>query len=82
MIAPDMATMLGYIFTDADVRWQPGALGAVLHELSRSGADFLSVYPRQHNLTPGERLLTPLVDAVLLTWTPRSPADRTGLGSR
>ncbi|MBB5236208.1 glycosyltransferase [Deinococcus budaensis] len=58
------------IFTDADVEWQPGALGAVLHELSRSGADFLSVYPRQHNLTPGERLLTPLVDAVLLTFLP------------
>ncbi|GAA5533609.1 glycosyltransferase family 2 protein [Deinococcus aluminii] len=58
------------IFTDADVFWHPGALGAVLHELERSRADLLSVYPRQHNVTPGERLLTPLVDAVLLTLLP------------
>ena len=26
------------IFTDADVSWHPGALGAVLRELERSGA--------------------------------------------
>ncbi|MEF2276932.1 glycosyltransferase family 2 protein [Deinococcus sp. YIM 134068] len=58
------------IFTDADVDWRPGALGAVLHELSRSGADLLSVYPRQRNETFGERLLTPLVDVVLLTLLP------------
>ncbi|SMB95902.1 glycosyltransferase [Deinococcus hopiensis] len=58
------------IFTDADVRWHPGALGAVLRELERSGADLLSVYPRQQNVRPGERLLTPLVDAVLLTLLP------------
>ena len=58
------------IFTDADVRWHRGALGAVLHELERSEADLLSVYPRQVNATPGERLLTPLVDAVLLTLLP------------
>lgn len=58
------------VFTDADVLWHPGALGAVLHELERSGADLLSVYPRQRNVTPGERLLTPLVDAVLLTLLP------------
>jgi len=58
------------IFTDADVCWHPGALGAVLHELERSGADLLSVYPRQQNVTPGERLLTPLVDGVLLTFLP------------
>lgn len=58
------------IFTDADVLWHPGALGAVLHALERSGADLLSVYPRQRNVTPGERLLTPLVDAVLLTFLP------------
>lgn len=58
------------IFTDADVQWHPGALGAVLHEFQRSQADFLSVYPRQRNVTPGERLLTPLVDAVLLTFLP------------
>nr|WP_246580820.1 glycosyltransferase family 2 protein [Deinococcus aestuarii] len=58
------------IFTDADVRWEPGALGAVLHELGRSGADLLSVWPRQRNVTLGERLITPLVEVVLLTFLP------------
>lgn len=58
------------VFTDADVEWHPGALGAVLHEFARSGADLLSVYPQQRPVTPGERLLTPLVDAVLLTFLP------------
>lgn len=58
------------IFTDADVRWHPGALRAVLRELERSGADLLSVLPRPEHLTPGARLLTPLVDAVVLSWLP------------
>ncbi|WP_102125639.1 glycosyltransferase [Deinococcus planocerae] len=58
------------IFTDADVRWGPGALGAVLAELTRSDADLLSVWPRQRNVTLGERLITPLVEVVLLTFLP------------
>ncbi|BDP43076.1 hypothetical protein DAETH_30450 [Deinococcus aetherius] len=58
------------IFTDADVSWKPGALGAVLWELAHSGVDLLSVWPRQRNVTPGERLITPLVEVVLLTLLP------------
>lgn len=58
------------IFTDADVTWHAGALGAVLHELEASDADLLSVQPRQNNHTPGERLLTPLVDAAVLSYFP------------
>ncbi|WP_407572381.1 glycosyltransferase [Deinococcus altitudinis] len=58
------------IFTDADVSWHPGALGAVLRELERCGADLLSVLPRPERLTLGARLLTPLVDAVVLCWLP------------
>lgn len=58
------------IFTDADVLWQPGALQALLHEFQRSRADLLSLWPRQHNITPGERLLTPLIDDVLLSLFP------------
>ena len=58
------------IFVDADVTWQPGALDAVLAELERTGADLLSVQPRQHNRTLGERLLTPLVDAAVLSYFP------------
>ena len=58
------------IFTDADVTWHPGALGGLLRELHASGADLLSVQPRQSNVTPGERLLTPLVDAAVLSYFP------------
>lgn len=58
------------IFTDADVTWHAGALDAVLAELRRSGADLLSVFPRQDNRTPGERLVTPVVDDIILTVFP------------
>jgi glycosyltransferase involved in cell wall biosynthesis len=58
------------VFTDADVFWRPGALGAVLHALETSRADLLTVLPRHTGLTPGARGLTPLVDAVVLGWLP------------
>lgn len=59
------------IFTDADVRWRTGALGALLTEW-RAGArkgrtpQLLSVWPRQLTPSAGLRLLTPLVDAAML----------------
>ena len=40
------------IFTDADVTWKPGALGAILHELDDKQADLLSVLPQPEHLTP------------------------------
>ncbi|WP_161882682.1 glycosyltransferase [Deinococcus alpinitundrae] len=58
------------IFTDADVAWKPGALGAILHELDDKHADLLSVLPRPERLTLGARFLTPLVDAVVLCYLP------------
>jgi cellulose synthase/poly-beta-1,6-N-acetylglucosamine synthase-like glycosyltransferase len=58
------------VFTDADVFWHPGALGAVLHELQDKQADLLSVLPRPEALSIGARFLTPLVDAVVLCYLP------------
>ncbi len=58
------------IFTDADVLWEPGALGTVVAELERSGADLLTVWPRQQVGSWSERLLVPLIDAVLLACFP------------
>ncbi|XLE20000.1 glycosyltransferase family 2 protein [Deinococcus radiomollis] len=58
------------IFTDADVCWQPGTLNALLRRLEHSGADLLTVWPRQETRTWGERLLAPLVDDVLLSILP------------
>lgn len=58
------------IFTDADVSWQAGALDSVLHELEHSRADLLSVFPQGRYGTLGERLITPLLDDVLLCFFP------------
>ncbi len=58
------------VFTDADVHWHPGALGAVVAELERTGAGLLSVFPRQDNRTLGEQLLTPQVDNTILSLFP------------
>lgn len=53
------------IFTDADVRWNPGALAAVVAHQRTQRADLLTVWPRQVN-RGGQRLLTPMVDAAML----------------
>ena len=58
------------IFTDADVCWEPGTLNALLRRLEETNADLLTVWPRQETRTPGERLLAPLVDDVLLSILP------------
>jgi len=58
------------IFTDADVFWEAEALETVLSELERSGADLLTVWPRQKVGGWGERTLVPLIDAVLLACFP------------
>jgi hypothetical protein len=65
------------IFTDADVRWKPGGVRALLAAMVQGQADLLSVYPRQITPTLPERVLLPLIDDVLmgylaypLLWTP------------
>ncbi len=62
----DAATHEAILWIDADVRLEPGALGRVLAELDRTGADLLSGFPRQVTVTPLERLLLPLIHFVLL----------------
>ena len=58
------------VFTDADVTWQPGALAEAAAYFRESGADLMTVWPQQDNRAPGERILTPLVDDVLLSLLP------------
>lgn len=58
------------VFTDADVFWRPGALGALLGEMARQEAEAFSVFPRQYTGTLVERTLLPLIDDVLLTLFP------------
>lgn len=58
------------LFTDADVRWQPGALAAVAAEMNRTGADLLSVWPTQQTVSWGERLVVPLMALATLAYLP------------
>ena len=54
------------IFTDADVLWEKGTLGALLRFQRAQKAAFVSVWPRQITHTLAERLVVPLVDMILL----------------
>jgi chlorobactene glucosyltransferase len=58
------------IFTDADVRWQPDAVAALIAEAERTRADLLTVWPTQTTITWGERLVVPLMALVILGYLP------------
>ncbi len=56
-----------FVFLDADVTLEPGALAAVVAERARVGADVFSVFPRQQTKTLGEHLVVPTIDTILLS---------------
>lgn len=58
------------VFTDADVRWQPGALRALLHGMERTGADTFTVWPTQDTVTWPERLVVPMMTFAILAYLP------------
>jgi chlorobactene glucosyltransferase len=58
------------LFTDADTRWQPNALSALMAESQRTGADLLTVWPTQTSLTWGERLVVPLMALTIQAYLP------------
>lgn len=58
------------LFTDADVRWQRGALHAVMAEMERTSADLLSVWPTQITVSLAERIVVPLMSMALLAYLP------------
>ncbi len=58
------------VFTDADVRWSPGALAALLAMMESSRADLLTVWPTQQTVTWGERLVVPLMALAILAYLP------------
>lgn len=59
------------VFTDADVWWRPGALGAVLAALDGAGADLVTAWPRQRTVGLAERVAVPQLDLLLLAALPR-----------
>lgn len=58
------------LFTDADTRFEPGALSAIINAQSGERADLITGLPRQEVLTWGERLLVPFFSWALLGFTP------------
>jgi chlorobactene glucosyltransferase len=49
------------LFADADTRWAPDALAALLDERERTDADLLSAWPTQETVSWAERLTVPLI---------------------
>jgi chlorobactene glucosyltransferase len=64
------------VFTDADVRWHPAALQAVVAGLQSQRADMLTVWPRQITRTWTERLVVPLINFVVLAYLPELAVRR------
>jgi glycosyltransferase involved in cell wall biosynthesis len=60
------------LFCDADVLLAAGAVDACWAQLRAQRAEVFSVFPRQRTATPGERLLVPLIDDVLLAFLPHA----------
>lgn len=58
------------IFADADVKWNAGALPALIRHLTRTKADLLTVWSTQTTITWGERLVVPLIALVILGYLP------------
>jgi len=75
------------LFTDADVRFEPGAAAAALSEAHRLRADLVSTFPRQITGSLLERLVIPLMHFILLSYLPfpfmrrsRAPGASAGCG--
>jgi hypothetical protein len=64
-----------WVYLDADVSLAPGAIAEAVRRAAASGADLLSFWPRQRVVTPGERLLVPMLDVVLLGFLPFGLAE-------
>lgn len=58
------------LFTDADVRFEPGAVGSALAAREALDAGLLSTFPRQITGTPSERLVVPMIFFILFSYLP------------
>jgi chlorobactene glucosyltransferase len=58
------------VFTDADVRWHPEALAALIAQLERHHCDVLTVWPTQETHGWAERLTVPLMALAVLGYLP------------
>jgi chlorobactene glucosyltransferase len=58
------------VFTDADVRWEPGALRSLAGWMRRTHAETFSVWPTQETVTWSERLVVPMMNFAILAYLP------------
>jgi chlorobactene glucosyltransferase len=58
------------IFTDADVRWAPEALSALVHLMEETRASTFTVWPTQQTETWSERLVVPMMMFVIFGYLP------------
>ena len=63
------------VFVDADVTVQPSGIAASVELLRTSGLDLVCPYPRQLAVSPGERLVQPLLQWSWLTTLPLRVAE-------
>jgi len=59
-----------FLFTDADVRWSPDGLSALVADMTARNADLYSVWSTQETVTWSERLIVPLMAMVILGYLP------------
>jgi chlorobactene glucosyltransferase len=61
----------GYLlFTDADVRWEPNGITALMREAKRSRADLLTAWATQITETWTERLVVPMMGFAIQAYLP------------
>lgn len=65
------------LFADADVRWEPNALAALITLTQTQQTDLLAVWPTQHTETWAERLVVPLIGFAILCYLPILPVHFT-----
>jgi glycosyltransferase involved in cell wall biosynthesis len=65
------------LFTDADVRFEPGCLRRSMARAEALNADLISTIPRQVTGTLGEALIIPLIHFILLSYLPMPRMRRT-----
>ena len=59
-----------FLFMDADVRLAPYAVRGAMQKMTGKGLSLLSSFPGQVMVSPGEWLVVPLMDWLLLTFLP------------
>ncbi len=58
------------LFLDADVELEKDSITSAMNEIKKNNLNLLSVFPSQKILSPGEWLLVPLMNWLLLTFLP------------